>query len=416
MKLALLGCTPQTLALVEVAVRLGHEVVAAFDADRERTQLREAVPGIRIRDDWESLLAARDVDGVVVAGPRLPEDTASDVQERRDDQLRKLIQNDVPLLVIPPVCEAIVGFELEMIRKDVRGIIVPALGAPLHPAWDDLEPWLSRMSATAGGTVELVTFERLLTSRQRAEVLTAFAADAEIMRRIVGPLRRITASGGGSGEGGKRSLSGLAVQVEGEAPFPIRWSVAPPADSAGGRLTAVAGTERMMLLMPEGREAWKLRGGGLDRDYESFCPLSAALNELENAIAFRSLPSVTWLDACRGTEAMEAIDRSLQRARSIDLHNEEHSEESSFKGVMAAGGCMLLLATVVALVCSGIIPALVPPAERSGSTYWAWAQVCFLVPLALFLGAQLLSFGLAHHLRAKGKQTSDGNDKAKLND
>ena len=50
-----------------------------------------------------------------------------------------------------------------------------------------------------------------------------------------------------------------------------------------------------------------------------------------------------WLAACRDQEAAEAVDRSLARGRTIELFNEEHTEEESFKSVMAMGGCLLLV-------------------------------------------------------------------------
>ena len=47
MKLAVLGCTPQAIALLQEAIRLGHEVTVAYDATAGKQQLREAIPAIR---------------------------------------------------------------------------------------------------------------------------------------------------------------------------------------------------------------------------------------------------------------------------------------------------------------------------------------------------------------------------------
>jgi hypothetical protein len=407
MKLALLGYTPQALVLAKDAVRLGHEVVAACDAGSHRSELREGLPATRLRDGWESLLAGKDIDAVIVAGPRLPEDEPSDVRERRDDQLRKLIQAEVPLLIIPPVCEAIVGFELEMIRKDVRGIIVPALAGPLHPVWNELDPWLSGKGGAASlGPIEVVNFERFLPLRQRQDVLSAFVYDAELLRRMVGPLQRITAAGGTRTGEEKPSLANLAVHVEGSAEFPGRWSALPAENQLAARITLQGANDRVVLSIPAAG-SWRLRGPALDREYPPFDSAAAVLAELENAIAFRSIAAVTWLDACRAVEAMEAIDRSLARGRAIDLYNEEHTEESSFKGIMAAGGCLLLLTTLTALGCAGVLPVLIRPEKGSGDAYWGWLQVCIMVPLAVFLAAQLLSLGLAaHRKRKKSEQES----------
>ncbi len=62
---------------------------------------------------------------------------------------------------------------------------------------------------------------------------------------------------------------------------------------------------------------------------------------------------------------------------------------------------MLLLATLGAFMLAGVAAALFRPAEGSGPSVWGWLQVCLIVPLVLFLLAQLLSFGLAAHRRRK---------------
>lgn len=397
MKLALLGTTPAAIAFAVRAAQLGHEVIAAYEA-QDKAQLREALPTVAFREDWENLLGARDVDAVVVAGPILPEDLPANERERRDDQLRKLFQAAVPLIVLPPVCEAIVGFELEMIRRDVQGAVIPALATPLH-AWLHLAEWLTEKSASALGPIEVVQVERCLAVRQRPEVLAAFARDAELLRRIAGPLKRLTASGGKQSAERKASLASLVVQAEGESAFPVRWSVAPVGEFDGAKVRIVGSSGEVVLEMPSAGN-WRLRGPGLMEEYEPPDEAETALEELERSLAVRKLdePSasspLTWLNACRAVEAMEAIDRSLARNRAVDLYNEDHSEESSFKGIMAASGCLMLLGTLAALTCAGALTVVAKPEKGSGGTYWGWLQVCLIVPLALFLLAQLLSFGL----------------------
>lgn len=391
-------------------MRLRHEVVAAYDAGSSKPDLRDAIPTIRFRDDWESLLGELEINALIVAGPTLPEEVPADQRERRDDQLRKLIQAGVPLVVIPPVCEAIVGFELEMIRRDVKGTVVPALSASLHPAVYFLQPWIQQEAAAAVGKIEMLSIERHLPVRQRAAVLAAFAHDVEILRWLSGPLLRVTASGAGRDGESKPSLANLAVHADTAAAFPVRWSVAPVNEFVGAKLMLLGSAGSATLTMPVAG-CWHLQGPDLDRTYEPFDTVAAVLLELENAMASRGEPMVTWLDACRAVEAMEAIDRSLSRNRAIELHNEEHSEESSFKGIMAASGCLLLLGTLAAVSCAGGFAIFFPPGKaeltddpaRYGDnhSYWIWLQACLIVPLALFLLAQLLSFGLTRHLRSR---------------
>src|SRR5436190_568094 len=130
MKLALLGCDNEALALLEEATRPpGHALVAAYDTAEFRARVAELWPKARLDEDWESLLLGDLADVVIVARGRLDpsRSTGFAADERRNDQLRKLVQAAVPLIVIQPGCEAIVGYELDMIRHDVDGTIVPII-------------------------------------------------------------------------------------------------------------------------------------------------------------------------------------------------------------------------------------------------------------------------------------------------
>lgn len=409
MKLALLGSTPQATAFLQGAARLGHEITTAYDAGGDKPLLREAFPTLRFRDDWEDLLGDREIDALLVAGPTLPEDVPADLRERRDDQLRKLIQAGVTLIVIPPVCEAIVGFELEMIRRDVQGIVVAAWAGPLHSALDELAEFLSSKSAAGLGKIELISIERSMPLRQRSDVLPAFAHDAEIMRRLAGPLLRLSAAGAARDAESKPSLANVVVSAD-AAPGPLRWSAISDAALRWAKVTLHGAADSVTLTMPAAG-TWQLTAPDLQREYEPLDSVAAVLGELESALASTRQPAVSWLNACRAVEAMEAIDRSLARNRAIELYNEEHSEESSFKGIMAASGCLMLLTTLAAVSCAGGLALIFPPGKGTGDSdpaqygqfhsYWTWLQVCLIVPLAVFLLAQLLSFGLSRHLRSK---------------
>jgi predicted dehydrogenase len=401
MKFALLGYSRESLPLVRGVAREGHEIFAAYEAASGKDQLRTFLPDLHILGGWENLLGEHRVDAVLVAGPWLPDALPADIREQRDDQLRKLIQAGMPLLVVPPICEAIVGFELEMIRKDVGGVVVPAMPLALHAAWDDLADWLSAKGTSSIGRVEIVTLERFLPVRQRSDVLVAFLHDIDLLRRLVGPLKRITASGGVRHAEEKPSLGDLSVHAESEAYYPVRWSVQPAIDFHGARVTVLGETGRVTLEIPADGSSWKLQGPGVERTYEPLDEPTALVDELQAAMYARAEPAITWYDACRAAEAMEAIDRSLARGRAVDLYNEEHSEESSFKGIMAAGGCLMLLAILGAFLVAAMGAAIFPPGEGRGPQVWGWLQVCLVAPVMLFLLAQLLSFGLAAHRRRK---------------
>lgn len=110
------------------------------------------------------------------------------------------------------------------------------------------------------------------------------------------------------------------------------------------------------------------------------------LEALEDAVAHRpSRPDLR--DGTRAMELTEAVGRSLQRARTVELAYEDPSELSTFKSVMTGLGCGLLFACLVVLPV-----ALAGPALGIGWTiYLAWA-----IPPALvvFVLLQLLRFGV----------------------
>src|SRR5205814_10724809 len=99
-----------------------------------------------------------------------------------------------------------------------------------------------------------------------------------------------------------------------------------------------------------------------------------------------------WLAACRDQEAAEAIDRSLARVRTIELFNEEHTEEESFKGVMAMGGCLLRVMALGVLFIAVIVEGLQLPMR--GWALWRLWPLYLLVPIVAFLLLQLLQLAI----------------------
>jgi hypothetical protein len=143
--------------------------------------------------------------------------------------------------------------------------------------------------------------------------------------------------------------------------------------------------------MPRGG-AWSLDlgRGGTSRKSEdaAFVDAQAAFGELQEAAAGRAADEDAWLAACRDQEAAEAIDRSLARGRTIELFNEEHTEEDSFKGIMAMGGCVLLVGALGVLFLATIVEGLRLPLRDW--TVWRYWPIYLLVPIAVFLMLQLL--------------------------
>ncbi len=403
MKLALIGCDSESLALVRALIDSSADAepasriqfVAAFDAEKWEQELIQLAGAIETRGDWESILLAAPVDAVLVARGQLDpaEKTGFSGQERRCEQLRKIVQAGLPLIVVQPGCEEIVGFELEMIRSDQNGILVPWLPGFVPEAVTAFCR-LAHTEDSPLGIVEQVTAERELADRSRSNVLLQFSRDAEILRRLLLNITKVTASGPVSESmrdpmaGGPRPLlplSNLSVHLSGKQPFPARWSVIPSESPAGARFTLQGTQGKAVLHVPQDPlAAWRLE---INSQVQVLAPVPAA-QQLRSAIEQANSPEHAgdWLGACRSIEATSCIDRSLQRGRAIELFNEEHSEEGTFKGLMAAGGCLMLMATLGIIVFLAGLEGVF----GSGALNRAWWPVLLVTPMVVFMLLQLL--------------------------
>lgn len=406
MRLAIIGADQESLELVRWAVREGgHELVSAFDAGHHGSELRSIAPGVRLGENWESLLLGSGVEVVVIGRGSAGSSNQTGIpdDERRADQLRKLAQAAVPMLVFVPACEAIVGYEIEMIRCDANGVIVPYAPGACHPNVRGLEDLASRDEGSSIGAIEQIVVERETPARGRGDVLVQFARDVGLLRRVIGTIRSINATGpalpiGRDPLGPKSrellSLASLSVHLAGEEGLVARWSIGPALDEDRGRFTLVGTRGRAVLTMrTEGPWSWELVG--TQRESIARLPgddLAALFADLSHAAANGRYDQSAWLAACRDQEVAEAVDRSLARGRTIELFNEQHTEEQSFKGVMAMGGCLLLMMALAVVGLATIVEGLQLPLRDWPA--WHWWPVALLVPVVVFLLLQLLQLAV----------------------
>ena len=404
MKLALLGADAEALELIEFETRGGaHTLVAAFDFGEHAAAIRDIAPDVSLDEDWESLLLGSRVDLVIVGRgqPRWSDVTGIPDAERRGEQLRKLAQAAIPMLVFCPACEAIVGFEVEMIRRDVQGWIFPYV--PRTPTLGALQILIAQGIESPIGSFEQLVMEREMEDRQRDVVLMSFTRDVSIFRQLLGHVSKITASGAptpvgrdplGPRSNRKLSLANLAVHVQGEREIVGRWLIGPVRGQPGARLTLVGSSGSAVLSMPERIDRYTLtiHGESYDTDVDD-SEYPQLLDGL--AAAMQEKPSdneSAWLDACRDQEAAEAVDRSLARGRTIELFGEEHTEEESFKGVMAMGGCLLLVTALAAVMLAVVVEGLRLPLRNW--PLWKLWPVWLLAPIVAFLLLQLLQLAI----------------------
>ncbi|ADB18568.1 hypothetical protein Psta_3914 [Pirellula staleyi DSM 6068] len=403
MRLAVVGICDTSIELVRCAVSSGHSILFAYDVHARGDQLRKLAPEVQLRSDWEGLLLGSLVDGAIVAG--LPQ--GLEASEMRAEQLRKLTQAAVPLLVVHPACETMLGFEVEMIRRDVEAVIVPFSPDAYHPAVALLETWQLAGEESPLGAIEQLVFHRPLEDRSRSSVLVQLARDLSLLRPILGRIRAISATGPTakhrdpyiSGPKTLPPLANLHVHVTGEVPFPARWSVEIPATGDHSRVVLVGSRGRGVLTMPPAFADWKLElvtpAGNTAVDLPAIDPYQAVLADFaklalsrEKVAAETLTTGATWLTAVRDVEAASAVDRSIERGRTIELLNEEINEEESFKGVMAVGGCLLLMVALGAVMLATIVEGLQLPLRNWA--VWRYWPAYLLVPIAIFLILQLL--------------------------
>jgi hypothetical protein len=403
MKLAVVGADEESLNLLQwAAVHGGHELVAAYDSDAQATQLRAINPQIPLSDNWEELFLSSFADAVFVGrgGKEVAARTNIDPAERRADQLRKLVQASVPMIVVCPACEAIIGFEIEMIRRDANARVIPYVPFVSHQSIDRLSEWILQDSESPVGKIEQIVLEREQADRSREAVLVRLARDATLLREFIGTIQTVSASGpplavGRDPLGPKPkeplSLANLSVNLGGDVGITARWSIAPSSNHELGRLTIIGDRAKAVLTMP-GSGDWSLQlpdgtaitePANVSDDAERVCSWLTHAKESDEFY-----DSDSWLSACRDQEVAEAVDRSLARSRTIELFNEEHTEEESFKGVMAMGGCLLLVMALGVLFVAVVVEGLRLPI-RSWPLWRLW-PFYLLVPIVAFLLLQLL--------------------------
>ncbi len=113
--------------------------------------------------------------------------------------------------------------------------------------------------------------------------------------------------------------------------------------------------------------------------------------------------SVPWSEAVTAFELWDAVEYSIERRRTIELHREPVSERAIFKTRMAAWGCGVLMGTLLLMLLYMGLASLVPtPASPGMQTLLSILRALVFAPLFLFLGAQLL----LPLTRAAGQSTS----------
>lgn len=349
---------------------------------------------------WEAFLDAATCDAVLVGS-----DGWSQV---RSDAVRTLVQVGRPLVVSQPLeLSMLWAWEIEMIRQDAGGLMVPILPTRLHPFVARLREVLETSLGGAGplGGVESFVLERRQHDRSREAVLASLARDADLVRAVVGEPGRLSALGASIDD---RVWNSLTVGFSGPALVPVRWQVVGGSEAAL-EITLRGGQGSVVLTLPDD-PAQPCRWSGTDGPHGSpmFDPGQAVLQVLDAALhpdgprtpRASPLPPASWADAARAIELADTVPRSLTKGRAIDLHHEEFSELGTFRGTMASLGCGIILAALVLVVVAAIVGGVANELgwDVGGRIAGAW-PILALVVLGGFLLLQLLPLLVADRRR-----------------
>jgi predicted dehydrogenase len=411
MYLAILGTDPDMLALIAAARSLGHTIVWLGDVrPDDAAAVRASVPDVVPSTAWETLLDHATADAVLVG-----RGTAGD--EMRAEQLKRMATDSVPLLVIHPICGSVLTYyELDMIRRETGGILRhynPLLG---DPTIAEIADWASGQDSRIGA-VHQVSCERIAANGRRETLLNALARDVELLAAVAGNIRKVSAVGPREANA---SFATLQVQMTAEIPASLRWSVAPPSEHESGVDFALVREHGYLKFQVSDSAADSRAITWSSEDTQDsqvklttsppFDAPAAAIEQLAAAVAEsdpqRRAAASTWDKATQAMEVLEAIELSLEKGRTMEVHQQQLTEQLAFRGTMSALGCGLLLIGFAVLAFAAFLGLFEAPNERQ-QLFPNWSIVLLAV-LTFFLLLQTVP--LLASKRDRSQSAADTND------
>lgn len=395
LKIGLLGIDAPIARVVEAAGRAGDVLAVACDVPDDSPAASCLGAHVPRSASWTVLLDDQSCDAVLVG-----RDDWSDV---RAEAVRGLVQAGRTLLLSHPLTLSMLwAYELDMIRADSGARLVPTLPDRLHPFVARLKDRIEAAIADAHplGPLETITLERRMPDRSRDAVLGQFARDVDLVRVLVGEPHRLATLGGTV----ETAWPTLAVGISGDRQVPVRWSVARgDAPSLAITLIHAGGSTTVTALDDDTPWTWRDDPGTTESGPAGFDRARLLLAELHRAAGRPSaiqvpspMPPADWADAARAIELAETIPRSLAKGRAIDIHQEEFSEISTFKGTMASLGCGIVLAALFILLVASLVGGVARETGWGAGERIAGAwPVVVLTALVAFLALQVLPVVIA---------------------
>ncbi len=382
MKLAALGTDSDVLALLEAAQQARHEVVWLGDVRPEDMPgVQRLFPGLEVSADWESLLDHGLVDAVLVG-----RGTTDDVLQA--EQLKRLVAGLMPVLAIHPVGASVLFYyELDMARHEVHGVLCHYTPLAGSPAVNELAKWVGCGNGPIG-TVHQVICLRNLADCGRESVIRYLARDVELLNNVAGGVQTVNAVGPRVADA---TYASLQVQMTCPGAATLRWAVTPTTvETPPATLTLVGerGSATLELLTNQSQLTTCIGGKIEAIDLLAFNSPRAAIDQLAASLSAngtdQSAAACTWQAATAAMEIVDTIELSLQKGRTIEVHQQRLTERLAFRGTMAAFGCGLLLFVFFALIGAGLLGDVLGVPLKN---YWPLAM---LAVLTLFLAFQAL--------------------------
>ncbi|QDU95914.1 Gfo/Idh/MocA family oxidoreductase [Lignipirellula cremea] len=388
MRFALLGFDEETTPLLQaILASPQHSLTAVAAVGPAWTSTYPRFPGQHLT--WEELLVESDIDAVLVGASFLPE---------ADLCLPQLAASGKPMLIAHPACEAIEALHLDMIQADVRAPLIPFSPGALHPAIARLRD-LCQAPDSPLGNVDQIVFERGVpfpgerkeSERPADRILRQLTCDALLVHQVIGEIERVSAMGDAT------SLANLQVTME-SPPRLARWSTLPLVKGAVLRLIGSAGSAE--LRMQNDPSEWELSINSQPAEqFPCYVEPIATLQHFEECVAAaadpaswgkNAWPPLSWSEACVALEVAETTRDSLRRGKAIPMRRHRPSEQDTFKGIMAAGGCGFLMLTLALFMLAMLIDGFHPPFRDH--LLWRLWPAYVLAPLLVFLLLQSLQF------------------------
>lgn len=353
-----------------------HRVIAAYPGFSG-----PSLAGVAIAIDLDDALARAGIE-VVIVGGRI---------EERGEHLRRSAAEGLAIICLhPPGADSEAYYQVALSRSETGAVIVPDLPWRLHPGVNSIAHAIdgAELGAFRGLRLEFPCTDE---GTDLARVVVPRTVD--VVRALIGEIEALTATGDPPGQHPDLELIVQLRAAEARRAELRIWSAA-AAEPA--RLTLIAANGSLTLEFdPRLQQPARLirrepNQGEEQQELEPWDPHEAIFGVLTRSCAQRGRsdsPSPNLHDATRAMELAEATARSLRRGRTVELHYEQISEESTFKSVMTSTGCMILVAALFAVMFALAGPPL--------GIHWT-IYIAYIVPpvLVIFVVLQSLRFAV----------------------